>query len=34
MEHERWVAEKRLDGWHDNEDAKNIVAHLSPSLID
>lgn len=34
MEHECWVAEKRLYDWHDTEDAKNIVAHLSPSLID
>lgn len=33
MEHERWVAEKRLDGWHYTEGAKNIAARLSPSLI-
>lgn len=33
MEHERWVAEKRLDGWHYNEGAKNTAARLSPSLI-
>lgn len=33
MEHERWVAEKRLDGWHSTEGAKNIAARLSPSLI-
>jgi|GEM_PF-1083754 len=33
MEHERWVAEKQLDGWHYTEGAKNIAARLSPSLI-
>ncbi|UJO99540.1 MAG: hypothetical protein LZF64_10080, partial [Nitrosomonas sp.] len=33
MEHERWVAEKRLDGWHYTEGAKNIAARLSPSLV-
>ena len=33
MEHDRWVAEKRLDGWHYTEGAKNIAARLSPSLI-
>jgi Trk K+ transport system NAD-binding subunit len=34
MEHERWVAEKKLAGWKYTASSKNALKRLSPSLID
>jgi len=33
MEHDRWMAEKLLDGWRYTEGNKDTAARLSPSLI-
>ena len=33
MEHERWMAEKLLDGWQYTQGSKDIEARKSPSLI-
>ena len=33
MEHERWVAEKLLDGWKYTQEPKDIEARKSPSLV-
>jgi len=33
MEHERWVAEKLLDGWQYTQGPKDIEARKSPSLL-
>lgn len=33
MEHDRWMAEKLLDGWRYTPGIKDIAARLSPSLI-